>query len=103
MASKLIDPTAPNDTHSLRSLLIRYMGVELSKGAVRTSDWTVSQLSHEQLEYAAADVIHLPALLRVLMSRINDLGLSWLYGQCCEFLTTRAMLELGEYPDVFAY
>lgn len=103
VASKLIDPSAPNETHSLQSLLGRYVGVELSKGSVRTSDWTASQLSQEQIEYAVADVLYLPILLRSLTERLKHLGLDWLYDKCCEFLPTRVVLELGEYPDVFAY
>lgn len=103
VASKLIDPSAPNETHSLQDLLARYVGVSLNKGTVRTSDWTASQLSQEQVEYASADVIYLPALLKSLSERLKNLGLDWLYDKCCEFLPTRASLELGEYPDVFAY
>jgi ribonuclease D len=103
VASKLIEPSAPNDLHSLQSLVARYLGVELRKGAVRTSDWTASRLSAEQVQYAAADVIYLPALLAALGDRLATLGLSWLYDQCCEFLPARAALELGNYPDVFAY
>jgi ribonuclease D len=103
VASKLIDPSAPNETHSLQNLLGHYVGVGLNKGSVRTSDWTASQLSQEQIEYAAADVLYLPTLLRSLTERLEHLGLDRLYDKCCEFLPTRALLELGEYPDVFAY
>lgn len=103
VASKLVDPAAPNETHSLQKLLARYVGVGLAKGAVRTSDWTTSQLSQEQVEYAAADVLYLPVLLSSLNKRLEDLGLGWLYDKCCDFLPARAALELGEYPDVFAY
>jgi ribonuclease D len=103
VASKLIDPRAPNEAHSLQSLVAHYVGVELQKGPVRTSDWTVSQLSPEQVEYAAADVIHLPALLRALRAQLLRLGLEWLYERCCGFLPAQAALELGGYPDVFAY
>jgi ribonuclease D len=103
VASKLIAPEAPNDEHSLQRLLARYTGVEISKGAVRTSDWTAARLSPEQLAYAASDVIHLPALLRALSGELDRLGRIWLYERCCEFLPARAALELGSYPDVFAY
>lgn len=103
VASKLIEPAAPNSVHSLQSLVARYLGVELQKGEVRTSDWTATRLTPEQIQYAAADVIYLPALLASLSARLAALGLGWLYDRCCEFLPARAALELGDYPDVFAY
>jgi ribonuclease D len=103
VASKLVEPSAPNDVHSLQSLVARYLGVELQKGEVRTSDWTASSLAPEQVQYAAADVVYLPALLASLSSRLAALGLGRLYDRCCEFLPARAALELGDYPDVFAY
>lgn len=103
VASKLIDPAAPNEVHSLQRLLARYVGVEVSKGAVRTSDWTVNQLSAEQIQYAVADVFHLPVLLRSLKGQLERLGLEWLYSRCCDFLPAQTALELGGYPDVFAY
>ena len=103
VASKLIDPDASNEEHSLQRMVARYLGVELRKGPVRTSDWTADRLTPEQIEYAAADVIHLPPLLRALNARLAQLGLDRLYDRCCDFLPVRAALELGGYPDVFAY
>jgi ribonuclease D len=103
VASKIIAPTVPNENHSLQSLLSEYLNVHLQKGAVRTSDWSASQLSEEQLEYAVADVTYLPSLLSILCTRLDALGLNQIYDDCCKFLPTRARLELGGYPDVFAY
>ena len=103
VASKLLDPGAPNEMHSLQRLVSRYVGVELDKGPVRTSDWTTLALTPKQIDYAAADVVHLPALLRALQARTARAGLTWLYDRCCEFLPARAELEVGEYRDVFAY
>lgn len=103
VASKLIEPSAPNEAHSLQSLVARYLELELEKGEVRTSDWTADRLSPEQVQYAVADVLYLPALLASLNVRLTELGLGWLYDRCCDFLPARAALELGDYPDVFAY
>ena len=103
VASKLLDPGEPNEIHSLQSLAGRYLGVRLSKGAVRTSDWSAAVLSDEQVDYAARDVIYLPRLLGALRARLEANGLSGLYDQCCEFLPARVALELGGFPDVFAY
>ena len=103
VASKLADPEMPNEAHSLQRLVARYVGVQLAKGPVRTSDWTAPTLSGEQIQYAAADVIHLPALLRQLQARLAQLDRVLLYDRCCDFLPARAALEIGGYPDVFAY
>ena len=103
VASKLLQSGAPNEAHSLQSLASRYLGVSLAKGQVRTSDWTASRLSAEQLEYAVADVLHLPTLLVVMSRALEAAGLADLYDACCAFLPARVTLELGDYPDVFAY
>jgi ribonuclease D len=103
VASKLLEPQAPNKSHSLQNLLERFLAVRLSKGPVRTSDWSADLLSTEQVEYAVNDVIHLPALLRALESTLQDRDLADLYNECCAFLPARVALEIGGYPDVFAY
>jgi ribonuclease D len=103
VASKLLEPNAPNEAHTLHQLTARHLGVALSKGPVRTSNWLAPELTAEQLAYAASDVAHLPALLDVLSNALRRAGLCQLYDECCAFLPTRARLELGDYPDVFAY
>ena len=77
--------------------------MRLDKGAVRTSDWSAAVLSAEQVEYAAGDVIHLPQLLNSMRAQLEARRLSWLYDTCCEFLPSRVALEIGGFPDVFAY
>ena len=103
VASKLLDPQAPNDVHSLQNLAGRFLEVRLSKGPVRTSNWSAATLSAEQIDYAVNDVIHLPSLLSVLEHALQGRGLDDLYQQCCAFLPARVALEIGGYPDVFAY
>ena len=103
VASKLLQPEAPNQAHTLQQLVARHLGVVLEKGPVRTSDWAAADLTPEQIEYAAGDVLHLPALLDVLTGALHKAGLTGLYDDCCAFLPARAVLELGGYPDVFAY
>jgi ribonuclease D len=103
VASKLLDPDAPNEAHSLQQLCLHYLGIRLNKGIVRTSDWLAKELTAEQLEYAAEDVVHLPALLAALERELGKAGLRQLYDACCSFLPARVSLELGSYPDVFAY
>ena len=81
----------------------RYLDVSLAKGEVRTSDWSARRLTAAQLEYAAGDVLHLLALLDALERELVGAGLAELYDACCAFLPARVSLELGDYPDVFAY
>ncbi len=103
IASKLLRPNSPNKEHGLQGLLLHHLGVHLPKGAVRTSDWTAVSLTSAQVEYAAGDVLHLLKLLDVLEGKLMAAKLSELYDECCSFLPGRIQLELGDYPDVFAY
>jgi ribonuclease D len=65
------------------------LGVDLPKAETR-SDWLRRPLSAQQLEYAAQDVVHLPALHAELSSRLQTRGyLAW-FAQDCERLLERA-------------
>jgi ribonuclease D len=103
VASKILDPAAPNETHSLQQLASRYLGVSLPKGAVRVSNWSASELTEEQVRYAAGDVVHLLRLLDAEEEALRASGRAELYDSCCAFLPARVTLELGDFPDVFAY
>ena len=103
VASKILNPEAPNETHSLQRLVGRYLGVKLPKGAVRVSDWSAADLTDEQIRYAANDVVHLPRLLDAMEQALRVSGREDLYAACCAFLPARVTLELGGYPDVFSY
>lgn len=103
VASKLLQPDAPNDVHSLQRLTWRYLGVRLDKGPVRTSDWSAQRLSRDQVAYAIGDVLHLLSLYETMARALAAEGLRELYDDCCAFLPAHARLETGGYPDVFAY
>jgi ribonuclease D len=103
VASKILDPAAPNETHRLQQLVGRYLGISLPKGAVRVSDWSASELTDEQIRYAADDVVHLTRLLDAMEAALRASGRAELYDSCCAFLPARVTLELGDFPDVFAY
>ena len=103
IASKLLSPDLPNKDHSLQSLVLRHLGIRLRKGSVRTSDWTTEHLSGAQVEYAADDVVYLPALLDILEGELKLRGIEGLYDECCKFVPALVQLQLGGYPDVFAY
>jgi len=101
IASKLIDPELPCKDHSLAPLVRRYLGIELDKGP-QTSDWT-DELSPTQLQYAANDVRHLWRLYEALDEKIRRKGLLDLRERCYAHLRTQVELEVGGFPDVFAY
>jgi ribonuclease D len=103
VASKILAPNAANETHSLQQLVAHALGVRLTKGSVRTSDWAAASLTPEQVGYAAGDVLYLLPLLDVLQADLEKRRLGRLYDNCCTFLPARVRLELGGYPDVFAY
>lgn len=103
VASKLLNPSAPNEDHSLKSLLATHIDVVIQKGAVRTSDWTAKELTEEQLRYAASDVTDLLRLYEALIERLARCELLPLYEACLAFLPSRVELEVGGWPDVFAY
>ena len=58
------------DRHGLKDLCRDLLGVELSKQQ-QTSDWGGAELTTEQLDYAAADVLYLHAL-RTIMDGLLD-------------------------------
>jgi ribonuclease D len=102
IASKLLTPQLANDRHSLQSLLASYLGVEISKDQ-RLTDWLAPELTAAQLAYASRDVTYLIPLLSELEERLRAENLVSMYQACVNFLPSRVRLELGNWPDVFAY
>ena len=102
IASKLLEPKAPNSEHSLKALLARHLQIEISKDQ-QVSDWLAPELTAEQLAYAVSDVAYLLPLLERLESKLREAGLTDLFRQCLAFLPTRVALEVGGYPDVFSH
>ncbi|QCE35568.1 ribonuclease D [Acetobacteraceae bacterium] len=92
------------DRHGLAALCRDLLNVELSKQQ-QTSDWGNTDLTSEQLHYAASDVLYLHKLwqkLENLLERENRLSLA---KECFEFLPSRAKLDLMGYdnPDIFSH
>jgi len=102
IASKLLTPQLANSYHSLQALLATYLGVEITKDQ-RLSNWLVRELAPAQLEYATRDVVYLIPLLSELERRLHAAELADMCQACLDFLPTRVRLELGNWPDVFAY
>lgn len=102
-ASRILEPERPTRDHSLQSLLSRRLGVRISKGPVRTSDWSVETLTAEQLAYAAADVEHLIDLYESLIVELRNRNLEEIYGQVCLYLPVDAHLAVSRIPNPLRY
>ena len=92
------------DRHSLKDLCREMLGIELSKQQ-QTSDWGKDELTPEQLDYAAADVLHLHALKERLDEMLAREGRTQLAEACFRFLPHRAALDLAGWAceDIFAH
>ena len=96
-ASKLI--RTYTDRHGLRELCRQLLGVEISKQQ-QSSDWGALELSNEQQEYAASDVLHLHSLKEKLDAMLEREGRSDLAQRCFDFLPTRADLDIEGWNNI---
>jgi ribonuclease D len=92
------------DSHGYKDLCRDLLGVSISKQQ-QSSDWGGADLSREQLEYAASDVLYLHKLrekLNAMLVRENRLHL---VQDCFNFLPYRVELDLAgwENLDIFAH
>lgn len=92
------------DKHGLKDICRELLGVELSKQQ-QSSDWGATDLTPEQLNYAASDVLYLHALKDRLDAMLKREGRDHLARACFEFLPTRAELDLEGWAemDIFAH
>lgn len=102
IASKILDPGAEPAEHSLKPVLHRYLGVQISKDQ-QVSDWMADHLTADQVRYAAADVAHLLKLLDVLTAQCDVRGLRSLLQASFEYLPSRVALDLRGSGDVYSY
>ena len=87
------------DRHGLKDLCQELLGIELSKQQ-QSSDWGAAELTQEQLNYAASDVLHLHALREKLDAMLRREGREGLARACFEFLPTRAELDLRGWSEI---
>ena len=92
------------DRHGLKDLTRELLSVDISK-AQQSSDWGQPELSPEQLNYAASDVLNLHALKLRLDAMLEREGRVELAQACFDFLPVRARLDLAgwEDQDIFAH
>jgi ribonuclease D len=99
-ASKLVRTFT--DKHGLKELAKEFLNINLDKNS-QTTDWGSSELKHEQIKYAANDVLYLIPIyerLLELLKRENRLGI---IEETNKFLPTLAKLDLMGYIDFFAH
>lgn len=87
------------DRHGLKDLVRDLLGLELSKQQ-QSSDWGAETLTKEQLDYAAADVLHLHQLKEKLDVMLAREGRTHLAEACFRFLPARAALDLAGWPEI---
>ena len=97
IASKLV--RTYTDRHGLAELCRELLGVELSK-AQQSSDWGRVELSQQQIDYAASDVLYLHQLkakCEDMLIRENRLDVAQ---NCFDFLITRAHMDLAGFEEL---
>jgi ribonuclease D len=87
------------DRHGLKDLCRELLGIELSKQQ-QSSDWGAAELTKDQLEYAASDVLYLHALKEKLDAMLMREGREHLARACLAFLPTRVELDLAGWADI---
>jgi ribonuclease D len=87
------------DRHGLKDVTKELLSIDLSK-AQQSSDWGAAELSKDQLDYAASDVLHLHALKARLDEMLVRERRDHLARACFEFLPHRALLDVGGWEDV---
>jgi len=92
------------DRHGLKDLCKELLSVEISKQQ-QSSDWGAAELSQDQLQYAASDVLYLHALKDRLSEMLEREGRMGLAEACFRFLPARALLDLAGWAaeDIFAH
>ena len=92
------------DRHGLKDLSAELLGLEMSKQQ-QSSDWGSSDLSQQQLAYAASDVLHLHALKAKLDVMLDREGRRPFAEAAFRFLPVRAGLDLAGFgeDDIFAH
>ncbi|MDP6388599.1 MAG: ribonuclease D [Alphaproteobacteria bacterium] len=102
IASRLV--RTYTDRHGLKDLCRELLGVELSKQQ-QSSDWGADELSEQQLEYAASDVLYLHRIKENLDELLAREGRAEIAQAAFDFLPVRAAMDLGgfEAEDIFAH
>ena len=89
--------------HGYKDLCKELLNIDISKKQ-QSSDWSNPNLSEEQINYAATDVIHLHEIREKLDEILERQNRRKLVQACIEFLPTRVELDLrGWNNDIFSH
>ncbi len=90
--------------HDLDDVAKQVLGVKISKEQ-QTTDWGASELTKEQLEYAANDVVHLHAMQRKLDQMLDKEGRKIVANGLFSCLPAIVRADLAGWgnEDIFAY
>ena len=91
LASRLLTNGIPNVKHGLDALTTRHLRTELPKEQQR-SDWSTPELSEDQLEYAAKDVVAVLELDSLLERKLAIARLTSAYALECRALPAMAQM-----------
>jgi len=87
------------DRHGLKDLCRELLQIEISK-AQQSSDWGADELTPQQCDYAAGDVLYLHQLrtkLDMMLARENRSAEA---AACFDFLATRTKLDLTGFAEL---
>jgi ribonuclease D len=87
------------DRHGLKDLCAELVGVELSKQQ-QSSDWAATDLSQQQIAYAASDVLYLHAIKARLEGMLEQAGRLEMAEAAFRYLPQRAALDLAGFEDM---
>ena len=92
------------DRHGLKDICKELLGVDVNKQQ-QSSYWGASELSQDQLHYAATDVLYLHSLRDRLAEMLAREGRTELADACFRFLPARAELDLAGWAaeDIFSH
>ena len=92
------------EKHGLKDICAELLGIEISKQQ-QQSDWANAELTNEQQEYAASDVLYLHQLMKILNDRLIRENRADIAQACFDFLPFQAELDLVGWGnvDIFAH
>ena len=90
------------DHHGLRGLVKEVMGIDLNKQQ-QSSDWGRDDLTKEQIEYAAGDVIYLIKLKEGMINMLEREGRMEIAERCFEQISLMSELDNLGYDYVFEH
>ena len=97
IASKLV--RTYTDRHGLKDLCRELLQVDISKQQ-QSSDWGATDLTAEQADYAAGDVLYLHQLRARLDMMLAREHRQHVAAACFDFIRTRTALDLGGFADI---